>query len=265
MANKSIDISNYTDLDLYAAFLPFLKRYLKGKGKRFPKNMPLSFIVDLIIDEIGADYDLEIGSTWGSEYKAKIMIRGLVEKGLLKLPSQRPKVKFTRKYKKVLDRLFFSKINLPPHAKVVFKEDEPYDVEVNTIVDWGSAVKDPRFDYGSYITISKNLPIFLNRVLNIEHLRGNPIKGEVNIDFNIIFNNQNVEEIIKEIKTIIKKYYGSDKVRSLRFNVSSNGKLTFKLGFPHSVYWNEKGEIRKEISRKLLENGFNITFIQINP
>ena len=31
MSNKSVDISNYTELDLYAAFLPFLRRYLKEK------------------------------------------------------------------------------------------------------------------------------------------------------------------------------------------------------------------------------------------
>jgi len=265
MSNKSVDISNYTELDLYAAFLPFLRRYLKEKGKRFPKNMPLSQVVVLIRDEIERDYNLGDIGGWGSEYKTKLIVRSLAERGLLRLPSQRPKVKFTKKYKKLLDKLFFSKINLPPHAKVVFKEDKPYDVEVNTIVDWGSAIKDRRFDYESYKTIYKNLPKFLNRVLNIEDLRGNPIKGELNIDFETIFNNQNVEEITKEIKTIIKEYYGSDKVRSLRYNVSSNGKLALKLGFPHSVYWNEKDVIRREILRKLLENGFNITFIQINP
>ena len=264
MDNKSVNISNYTELDLYAAFLPFLRRYLKEKGKRFPKNMPLSQVVVLIRDEIERDYNLGNIGGWGPEYRTKLIIRSLAERGLLRLPSQRPKVKFTKKYKKILDRLFFSKINLPPHAKVVFKEDKPYDVEVNTIVDWGSAIKDRRFDYESYKTIPKNLPKFLERVLNIEDLRGNPINGEINIDFDTIFNNQNVEEITKEIKTIIKKSYGTDKVRSLRSNLSSNGKIALKLVFPYSVSYYERDDIRNEISRKLLENGFNITFIQTN-
>lgn len=263
MANKKVDIENYTDLDLYAAFLPFLKKYLKTKGKSFPKNMPLSNIVDLIRDEINSDYNLEKGG-WGSEYQTKVMVRELAKKGLLRLPSQRPKVKFTKKYKKLLDRLFFSKINLPPHVKVVFKEDKPYDVEVNTIVDWGSAIKDRRFDYESYKTIPKNLPKFLERVLNIEDLRGNPIKGGVKIEFHTFFNNQNVEEVMKEIKTIVRRYYGSDKIRSLRSNLSSNGKIDLKLVFPYSVSYFERDDIRNEISRKLLENGFNITFIQTN-
>ena len=34
MANKEVDIENYTDLDLYAAFLPFLKKVF-GKLSRF--------------------------------------------------------------------------------------------------------------------------------------------------------------------------------------------------------------------------------------
>lgn len=262
MANKQVDIENYTDLDLYAAFLPFLRKYLKTKGKRFSKNMPLSSIVDLIRDEINSDYNLEKGG-WGSDYQTKIMVRELAKKGLLRLPSQRPKVKFTKKYKKLLDKLFFSKINLPTHAKVVFKEEEPYDVEVNTVIDWTSAIKDPRFDYDSYKTISKKLPTFLERVLNIKDLRGNPIKGDVNIKFNTFFNNQNVEKVVKEIKTIIRRYYGSDKIRSLRFTVTSNGRIILKATFPFSVYWNEKKEIRDKISDILEQNGFNMTFIEL--
>lgn len=262
MANKEVDIENYTDLDLYAAFLPFLKKYLKTKGKRFSRNMPFSNIVDLIRDEINSDYNLEKGG-WGSEYQTKVMVRELAKKGLLRLPSQRPKVKFTKKYKKLLDKLFFSKTNLPPHAKVVFKEDEPYDIEVNTVVDWASAIKDPRFDFNSYKNISKNLPKFLERVLNIKDLRGNPIKGDVKIDFHTFFNNQNFEEVMKEIKTIIRKYYGSDKVRSLRFKVTSSGRIMLKLIFPYYVYWNEKKEIRDKISDILEQNGFNMTFIEL--
>lgn len=260
MANKEVDIGNYTDLDLYAAFLPFLKKYLKIKGKTFPKGMPLSNIVDLIRDEIDSDYNLEKGG-WGSEHKTKVMVRGLAKKGLLRLPSQRPKIKFTKKYKKLFDKLFFSKINLPPHAKVIMKEDEPYDVEVNTVIDWASAIKDPRFDYDSYKTVSKNLPKFLERVLNIQDMRGNPIKGDVKIDFHTFFNNQNFEEVMKEIKTIIRKYYGSDKVRSLRFRVSNTGKINVKIIFPYYVHGNERSEIKNKISDKLRDNGLNMSFI----
>lgn len=263
MADKTVDIENYTDLDLYAAFLPFLRKYLKTKGKRFSKNMPLSNIVDLIRDEINSDYNLEKGG-WGSEYQTKVMVRGLARKGLLRLPSQRPKVKFTKKYKKLLDKLFFSKINLPPHAKVIMKEDEPYDVEVNTVIDWASAIKDPRFDFDSYKTISKNLPKFLERVLNIKDLRGNPIKGDVKIDFHTFFNNQNLEEVMKEMKTIIRKYYGTTKIRSLRFKISSNGRIVLKPIFSYNVYRSEKQDIKNKISDLLQANGFNPSFVQID-
>lgn len=263
MAEKTVDIQYYTDLDLYAAFLPFLKKYLKIKGKTFPKGMPLSNIVDLIRDEIDSDYNLEKGG-WGSEHKTKVMVRGLAQKGLLRLPSQRPKVKFTKKYKKLLDKLFFSKINLPPHAKVIMKEDEPYNVEINTIVDWASAIKDPRFDMDDYKIMSKNLPKFLERVLNIQDMRGNPIKGDVKIDFHTFFNNQNFEEVMKEIKTIIRKYYGSDKIRSLRFKKLSNGRINLQIVFPYYVYTNEKYEIKRGITEKLEQNGINLSFINFD-
>ena len=144
------------------------------------------------------------------------------------------------------------------------KEDEPYDVEVNTVIDWASAIKDPRFDYDSYKTVSKNLPKFLERVLNIENYKGNPIKGQIHIDINTFFQNINAEDIIKEIKPIIRRYYGSDKVRSLRFKVSNTGKINMKIIFPFYVYGNERNEIKNKISDKLEENGLNMSFISVD-
>lgn len=263
MANKEVDLGNYTDFDLYVAFLPFLKKYLRTKGKTFPKNMPVSHMVDLIRDEINSDYNLG-KSGWGSEQQTKTMIRELAKKGLLRLPSQRPKVKFTKKYKKLLDKLFFSKINLPKHAKVLMKEDEPYNVEILTIVDWASAIKDPRFDMDDYKIVSKNLPKFLKRVLNIENLNGNPIKGQPNIGFDVVIENQNLEEFIKETKLIIRKSYKSDKIRSLRFKKLREGRINLQIVFPYYVHSNEKYDIKRGITEKLEQNGFNLSFINFD-
>ena len=57
---KIEDPNQYASIDLYAAFLPFLKKYLKSKEKVFSKNVPLSVVIDEIKYELANDYEIEV-------------------------------------------------------------------------------------------------------------------------------------------------------------------------------------------------------------
>jgi hypothetical protein len=265
MLKKNIDISNYSDLDLYAAFLPFLKRYIKSKGKRFSKNMPLRLVVELISKEMISDYNLQNTSSYSTDSRTQKIIRELAENGFIRLPSMRPKVKFTKKYKKVLDRLFFNKLKLPPHIKIRLTEDDPYYLVFNTNIDWDSAIKDPRYDYKMYSGFLDEFRLFLSRFLNIEgSAQGDPNVGELQVQKKEIYQQSNLDKVIKEIKDIAKKNNTNGAIRSLKFiPLSKNdGRLSIQISFPRGTYYHHKANIKDQLSNKLAENGFNTSFIR---
>lgn len=263
---KIEDPNQYEPIDLYAAFLPFLKKYLKSKGKVFSKNVPLTVVIKEIQQELASDYEItNVTRRYGDTTTS--IIHALVNKGVIKLPSLRPKQKFTKKFGRIIQKLFLSKFKKIDGYSFKILEPQPYEIILMDEYDFGKLLKSnlTSEDIDKYLELSEKLRAFLsNKIKTIES--GNPALGEIDIESKRKFINSEDDNLLKKVKMdlnrIIRENGLRDKIPRTSVSITTPSKGP-KLNIRLSGYrWSRETE-GQIILNALEKLGYNRNFISI--
>lgn len=262
---KIEDPNQYAAIDLYAAFLPFLRKYLKSKGKVFSKNVPLSVVIDEIKDELANDYEIEV-RRWGDSTMS--MMYELVKKGVLKLPSLRPKEKFLKKFGGVIKRLFLNKFPKVNGYSFKIVEPKPYEIILVDEYDLNKLLKSKmtKEDMLKNLNLSKKFKKFLDdRLTTLK--QGHPALG--NIDINSGFNlvNLSEEDLIKKLRFQVNQIIRENNLRS---EITRSSYRIQRTDEGPKIYvdlvggaWSRRRQNEDTIKRGLEKLGYNTNFMRI--
>jgi hypothetical protein len=263
---KFEDPNQYNAIDLYAAFLPFLRKYLKSKGKVFSKNVPLTIVINEIQQELASDYEItDVTRRYGDSTMS--IIHALVNKGVIKLPSLRPKQKFTKKFGRIIQKLFLSKIKKIDGYSFKILEPQPYEIMLWDEYDFGKLLKSDLTseDIDKYLELSEKFRDFLSKkIKTIE--AGHPALGEIDIYSKRKFINPDDDNLLKKVKMdlnqIIRENGLRDKIPRSSVSIitpSKGPKLNIRLS---GYRWGR--EVEGQIILNALEKlGYNRNFISI--
>jgi hypothetical protein len=262
---KIEDPNQYSPIDLYAAFLPFLRKYLKSKGKIFSKNVPLTIVINEIQQELASDYEItDVTRRYGDTTMS--IIHALVNKGVIKLPSLRPKEKFTKKFGRIIQKLFLSKFKKIDGYSFKILEPQPYEIILWDEYDFGKLLKSnlTSEDIDKYLELSEKFRDFLSKkIKTIE--AGHPALGEIDIYSERKFINLD-DNLLKKAKMDLNQIIRENGLRNKipRSSVSiKTPKEGPKLNIRLSGYrWSRDTE-QQIILNALEKLGYNRNFISI--
>jgi hypothetical protein len=262
---KFEDPNQYNAIDLYAAFLPFLRKYLKSKGKVFSKNVPLTIVINEIQQELASDYEItDVTRRYGDSTMS--IIHALVNKGVIKLPSLRPKEKFTKKFGRIIQKLFLSKFKKIDGYSFKILEPQPYEIILWDEYDFGKLLKSKLTseDIDKYLELSEKFRDFLSKkIKTIE--AGHPALGEIDIYSERKFINLD-DNLLKKAKMDLNQIIRENGLRNKipRSSVSiKTPKEGPKLNIRLSGYrWSRDTE-QQIILNALEKLGYNRNFISI--
>jgi hypothetical protein len=262
---KFEDPNQYNAIDLYAAFLPFLRKYLKSKGKVFSKNVPLTIVINEIQQELASDYEItDVTRRYGDTTMS--IIHALVNKGVIKLPSLRPKEKFTKKFGRIIQKLFLSKFKKIDGYSFKILEPQPYEIILWDEYDFGKLLKSKLTseDIDKYLELSEKFRDFLSKkIKTIE--AGHPALGEIDIYSERKFINLD-DNLLKKAKMDLNQIIRENGLRNKipRSSVSiKTPKEGPKLNIRLSGYrWSRDTE-QQIILNALEKLGYNRNFISI--
>ena len=262
---KIEDPNQYSPIDLYAAFLPFLRKYLKSKGKIFSKNVPLTIVINEIQQELASDYEItDVTRRYGDTTMS--IIHALVNKGVIKLPSLRPKEKFTKKFGRFIQKLFLSKFKKIDGYSFKILEPQPYEIILWDEYDFGKLLKSnlTSEDIDKYLELSEKFRDFLSKkIKTIE--AGHPALGEIDIYSERKFINLD-DNLLKKAKMDLNQIIRENGLRNKipRSSVSiKTPKEGPKLNIRLSGYrWSRDTE-QQIILNALEKLGYNRNFISI--
>lgn len=260
----------YDDEDYIEVFLNFFKEWVNSKNYQ---NLPLSFLLrkhlDDFVKEYNIDYDTENNSWRGNLSHMKNIGKIMVDKGLAKISTLRPEVKFTEKFAKPL-RYFIEELELPPYVKLKIDEPVPYELRGELEIDWEELIKNPPLNK-NVSSVGRKLQTKIENFLGLS--MGRPEHGE--LDLFMIRNpkfigldNWKKNILDKEIKKKIKSEVSdSSKIHRMVFKVDE-----YKLGAELKIYfkesprytsWDERGKIQKAIQDIFMELGYDINTLAI--
>lgn len=264
---KIEDPSQYNTIDLYAAFLPFLKKYLKSKGKVFSKNVPVSVIINEIKEELANDYEIRgVVRSWGDSTMSIIM--ELARKGLLKLPSLRPKEKFLKKFGGIIKKLFLNKVQKVDGYSFKIAEPEPYEIILLDQYDLNKLLKSKmtREDMLKNLNLSKKFKKFLeDRITTLK--QGHPAFGNIDITSKFDLVNLSEEDLIKKLRFQVNQIIREN---NLRGEVTRTSYKIQKTDEGPKVYvdlvggaWSRRRQNESIIVRELQKLGYNTNFMRV--
>jgi len=255
-------MENYTDLDLNDFGIQYIKRWLKDNNIKIKSNTPLSWVEKKYGNDIRDSLDIYSRSSLAS------IGRRAVEMGYVKPITMRPKTKFTKKFKTLLDRV--AKITLPPNTKIIYTEDKPYEVTISLNVDAKKFLKNGTLDQWASIQNWPNrFKEFLRRYASLEP-HGNPLHGEVRIMFQTpdLFDEEEYgkgTEFDKKIREYFKT--NSKRLRRVTIEVYSDRiriKPVYVGGYSGQPRYDERHKFQDEFNTYLRELGYNPEFISIS-
>jgi hypothetical protein len=264
------DESFYEDSDFVEVGIKLFRNWVKTKHGDEIGEYPLTYLFkkyfnDFIIDSLGPNYRAQsYGST---TRKLELIGREYVRRQLISLPTLRPNVKFTEKYKRVFN---FIKSNLktPDYLDVKFTEESPYDLKMIMTIDYPKMLKSELPKPYVVSIYSDEVTKYLKDFMGTE--MGNPIHGQ--LKFSTEVNIVNEEDWIKtewnkKIKKGIKEIpETSNKLRTIKGTIESgrNRRFDVKLGFTRNTYFSEKHIIKQKIVDYLKSLGYNEDNFDIN-
>lgn len=262
---ESIDTQNYDTEDFVEVFLQFFRPWVKTNYGDEVSEYPLSYLVKKYALDFSTDNKLNtsyILSIRSSNLKMASEIgREIVKKGMKKLPTLRPKIKFTEKFKTPLE-FFINQLELPDFFNLEFIEESPYNVLISLKVDFETLLRYPtetKFNPG---TIQKKIEERIVNFLGADI--GNPIHGQLGLNFN--FQYVGVEEWVKNqlnkvIKKKIKEIPEASIVSQIKFETKKypmGG--TIKINFKS---YRNTNQFREGVRNVLTELGYNVNTLEV--
>lgn len=262
---ESFDTENYDTEDFVEVFLQFFRPWVKLNYGDEVSEYPLSYLVKKYALDFSTDNKLNtsyILSTRSTNLKMASEIgREIVKKGMKKLPTLRPKIKFTEQYKAPLE-FFINQLRLPDFFNFEFIEESPYNVLISLKVDFETLLRYPTEINLTPTSIENEIKKRIVDFLGAEI--GNPTYGQLGLRFR--FNYVGVEEWVKNqlnkvIKKKIKEIPEASIVSQIRFetkNVGMGGEL--KINF--RTYRNTI-QFRENVKQVLTGLGYNVKTLKV--
>jgi hypothetical protein len=231
MANET-DLSLLTTEDYQDYWNQFLRFYADETGKNFSKKTPISYLENVLRDEIIEKYELNVPSYSSRKYVD--IVKQLIQKGAIEFETFRPEQKFTEKYANPLSKII-SRIKINPKYKITVAEDRPNEVFVRVDIDTEDWLRLSNEDKSEGNKFHSELKTNIQKFLGVEF--GSPAHGKLTM-FGYSPNIMNVDEWIKnvmnkKIKKEIKESIFSDYIQriSIKFN---NNKLQISIISPRN-------------------------------
>lgn len=258
--DESDDFSShdtYSELDLHDIFFALFRNWVSKKIGDKSKDLPITYL----LKKYGREFFDEIGETEHrsregfeiSRWGLQTLIRNALKRGNLKVPSLRPKVKFTEKFKKAIQYLI-GRSELPNYLELRIDETIPYNLEIKTIVDYPQFLKsEQKKSLSSY---GDKFVRILKDYIGVEE--GEPYLGEIRISRpKTILNNLDswVKTELKDIKNFIKTIDKGKNVHRIKFE-AQDYKGELKLIFKGYASWSTKSEIRDKLKQHLKDSGY---------
>ena len=225
---EEVDLSDYAYEDFIDVFFQVFRSWLSNKLGEDIKKYPMSYLLKQYLPEFGKEKELTPtgrSGTYPFDYWSIIDYgKELVNKSHYELPKLYVDTKFTDKYKKAIPFMIGS-LGLPSFIALTLDEEKPNRVLLKIDVDYDGWLKYPeRFSLDNS-KILNDLQSNFNKYTGVQF--GNPSHGEVEMKhlgllrFKI---DDWVKNILnKQIKPLIKGLPGSEHVKSIKFDTTSNG------------------------------------------
>lgn len=258
--DESDDFSqeNYSDLDMQDIFIVLFRNWVTQKIGERSKDLPLTYLMKKygkeFFDEIGETehrtrgYEFEF-----SRWELERLLRNAVRRGAIKVPSLRPKGKFTDKFGKAIQFLL-ERLEIPDYIKMRIEEPTPYNLRIVTVVDYPEFLKtQERKNLTKY---SDEFVKSLKDYVGVEE--GEPYLGELRIGrTKPIFDNLDnwVKTELKDIKNFIKTIDTGKNVHRIKFEAQEyKGEL--KLIFKGYASYLIKSEMKQKLNQYLKDSGY---------
>ena len=258
MANET-DLSLLTTEDYQDYWNQFLRFYADENGKNFSKKTPISYLENVLRDEIIEKYELNVPSYSSRKYVD--IVKQLIQKGAIEFETFRPEQKFTEKYANPLSKII-SRIKINPKYKITVAEDRPNEVFVRVDIDTDDWLKLSNEDKREANNFHGELTTNIQKFLGVEF--GSPAHGKLNMNgygINIMNSDEWIKNVMnKKIKKEIKESIFSDYIQriSIKFN---NDKLKISIISPRhrrmNRYWDIRTQFEKFMSDLFQKYGYN--------
>ena len=260
--------SNYPLMDLYYAFFKIYKKWVEDRFGLEVDNYPMSYLIEKykrnfyeeVMDE---KFDSEDDVPNIDRWSVGKIVKKLIQKNKVNIPSLRASEKFTEKYKNQIP-FFIKRLDLPDFISVSIIEDKPYELNVRVSYDFDKVVKQENY-LNSPSTYSSKLRSYLEKYLGMRV--GEPRHGDVDYNYarDPIFNNLDswLKTVLNGvIKKKIKQLDTKGVVRNVRFTPSIS-KSEMKIGFKSDTPYGERNTLRNQVKDYLQKEGYNNIRVEV--
>lgn len=271
MIKTLLESRQLEETDLLDIFIGEFKKWLREtKGEEYVKK-PISFLFQKHKDEFLNSKNISVDNLygfWGDDARQMRSIgQAMIDKGLVKPYSLRSSQKFLERFKRPIE-FFVQKLNLPDYAKLVFSEDDNYEVKCKLVVDFEKRLHDNENPIITTTKVERELKDFLTNFLGIDI--GNPEHGDLDLHFDSkiesIGRDEWMKTDLKKIKSEMKKMPGGDSIsRVVVKEGRHNGSIELNLVFKNRGFnYRRQIELVDNIKAHFLEKGYNPKFLNIS-
>ena len=271
VVNRIVESYNdeiYDEEDYVEAFLQYFRPWVRKNHGDEVGESPLSYLIKKHISEFAKDIGLDsddVVNSWRSNISnASRVGKRIISQGKHKLPSLRSQEKFTERFKKPLE-FFLNELNIPDYIELNFFEDNPYNVQIEVIVDWLGLIKSKEEKAPDLNSIKTELERKIKNFLGVDF--GNPTHGQLKLNFGSP-NYVGIDEWIKkdfnkEIKKKIKALPNATKIiHAIKFVKNGSRNIGGELQFSIKSYTG-KHDLIKRIKDMLQSMGYNTNILKL--
>jgi hypothetical protein len=253
---EDVNLSGYDSTDFMEVFFLYFRNWVREKHGDDVGKYPASILLKKYLEEFGKDMGINLYSYGSTERKVIDAGKELVKIGKHQLSSLRSDRKFIEQHKRALD-VFFKGLKIPEFMTVEFTEDEPYDLDFITNVDYQKLIKNHGYEnYGVEIDKpGKKLREFIKNVMGIEF--GNPVAGQLQFsDYTRHTGDDSaLDKELRAVKKEIKKGHERD-VRAFKVE-KEKSYIVIRVMFNRYTGWSAKDRILNAMRNKIVEMGYN--------
>lgn len=253
----------YTDEDYVEVFIKHFRNWIRETHGDEVSKYPMSYLVKKYTNDFIKEY-LKTDDTYYGSSLGKISKLGqkIIKLKLDSLPSLKPSIKFSEKYKIPLERAI-KIIGIPEYISVNLIEEEPYVLDFKFIVDFAKMLKDnsnnrPYNIRKYYHSIEK----ILREFMGVEF--GEPVHGELRANYytQYVGEEEWTKMFNKEIKKQIKALPGGQNIRAIKLSKVYDGQLEIKLMM--NRYSSSGYEMKNKVMKFLEDLGYNIENFRVD-
>jgi hypothetical protein len=264
--SESLDIEDYDTMDYHDAFIVLFRKWLDKKIGEKSKELPFSFMMKKygleFLDDFGETIHREEGYDELNRWEIERLIKRMVEKGKIVLPTLRPQIKFLEKYKRQLEPII-ERLELPHYIKLRIEEEKPFTLTVQHLIDYPEFLKS---DFQGGVTTSTTLSKLKHYIVNYLGLDiKSPYLGgfEIHkIDPEYVNLKPWVKKTLdKEIKPLIRKLPKGNEISSIKFTPNERN-AEMKIAWKSDSRFSGRDDLRKEVRKILSDLGYNNISVQ---